>query len=442
MDTRVELDEFNDDIDASTSTTSNPSLPADVVRQNSGSNPPKRRKKHYPCEVAFSKPVDYLLEPTDYMNFSKFPLDYIHREDNSFENGLFEPKFGGHQILEERDKSFHAENQPIHCGFVQGPPGFPTSGFLLDEKDREHMDTCKVVVSSCIFGSSDYLRRPSAKLFLLSISVSQISEFSKTNVCFVMFLDEETLLQLSSEGNTPDDRGYMGLWRIVVVKNLPYKDMRKTGKVPKLLAHRLFPSARYSIWIDSKMRLVADPMQIIEHFLWQTKSEFAISNHYDRHCVWDEVQQNKRLQKYNETVIDEQFNFYQSDGLTKFDPSDPYNLLPSCASLNVPEGSFIIRAHTPMSNLFSCLWFNEVDRFTSRDQISFGYTYLKLRRTNPDRPFYLNMFKAESSRYRQNGFQIIVKGFENRCSAKIGSGTGKWEPTHDVPLPVYRNFFE
>lgn len=61
---------------------------------------------------------------------------------------------------------------------------------------------------------------------------------------------------------------------------------------------------------------------------------------------------------------------------------------------DVPEGSFIVRAHTPMSNLFSCLWFNEVDRYTSRDQLSFAYTFLKLKRMNPDRPFFLNMFKV------------------------------------------------
>lgn len=72
----------------------------------------------------------------------------------------------------------------------------------------------------------------------------QISEHSKKNVCFVMFVDEQTLSKLSSEGNTPDDEGYIGLWKIVIVRNLPYKDMRKTGKVPKFLSHRLFPSSR------------------------------------------------------------------------------------------------------------------------------------------------------------------------------------------------------
>ena len=64
---------------------------------------------------------------------------------------------------------------------------------------------------------------------------------------------------------------------------------------------------------------------------------------------------------------------------------------------DVPEGSFIIREHSPMSNLFSCLWFNEVDRFTSRDQLSFAYTYTKFVRTNPGKRFYLNMFKVNFS---------------------------------------------
>ncbi|KAK9276920.1 hypothetical protein L1049_006458 [Liquidambar formosana] len=354
----------------------------------------KHRKIHHPCEVEFRASVDDLVEPKDFMNFTKFSLGYISREEKLFGNNLFEPRFGGHQTLEEREKSFYARNQTLHCGFVKGPEGYLSTGFDLDEKDKIYMNTCGVVVSSCIFGSSDFLRRPTSK---------QISDYSKKSVCFVMFVDEQTLSKLSSEGNVPDDRGFIGLWRIVTVRNLPYEDMRRTGKVPKFLSHRLFPSSRYSIWLDSKMRLQTDPMLIIEYFLWRTGSEYAISNHYDRHCVWEEVLQNKRLNKYNHSAIDEQFIFYQSDGLTKFDPSDPNTPLPSY----VPEGSFIVRAHTPMSNLFSCLWFNEIDRFTSRDQLSFAYTYLKLRRMNPDKPFFLNMFKDCERR-------ALVKLFRHR----------------------------
>ncbi|KAJ4827735.1 hypothetical protein Tsubulata_036810 [Turnera subulata] len=356
-----------------------------VEQGQSGSivvKPPKskHRKQYFPCDVGLSESVNYLIEPEDVGNFTKFSLQYVDMERKPLGIKLPKPRFGGHRTLEEREKSFNARNQTIHCGFVKGSPGSPSTGFDLAEKDKAYMSSCRVAVSSCIFGSSDFLRRPTSK---------KVSEFSKENVCFVMFVDEQTLSKLSSEGHVPDENAHVGLWRIVVVRNLPYEDMRRTGKVPKFLSHRLFPSSRYSIWVDSKMRLDADPLMIIEYFLWRTRSEFAISNHYDRHCVWDEVLQNKRLNKYNHTAIDEQFNFYRSDGLTKFNASDPNIPLPSY----VPEGSFIVRAHTPMSNLFSCLWFNEVDRFTSRDQLSFAYTYLKLRRSNPDRPFYLHMFK-------------------------------------------------
>lgn len=59
-----------------------------------------------------------------------------------------------------------------------------------------------------------------------------------------MFMDEVTLQTLSSEHQMADRMGFIGLWKVVVVKNLPYTDMRRVGKIPKLLAHRLFPSAR------------------------------------------------------------------------------------------------------------------------------------------------------------------------------------------------------
>ncbi|XVF03353.1 hypothetical protein REPUB_Repub04eG0253600 [Reevesia pubescens] len=297
----------------------------EISSHDAAVSPPKskRRKQHFPCEVGLASAVDNILEPKNYMNFTQFSLHYVEREANP---SLLESRFGGYQTLEEREKSFFARNQTIHCGFVKSLPSLTNTGFELSENDKAYMNTCGVAVSSCIFGSSDFLRRPTSRL---------IREFSKKNVCFVMFVDEQTLSKLSSEGHTPDEKGYVGLWKIVVVRNLPYLDLRKTGKVPKFLSHRLFPSSRYSIWIDSKMRLNTDPMLIIEFFLWRMRAEYAISNHYDRHCVWEEVVQNKRLNKYNHTAIDDQFMFYQSDGLRKFDPSDPNTLLPSCVYLGV-----------------------------------------------------------------------------------------------------------
>ncbi|KOM31427.1 hypothetical protein LR48_Vigan01g098200 [Vigna angularis] len=259
-----------------------------IVVSDLGMVPKGKRRKHFPCEVGFLESVESLVEPQSYVNSTWFSLEYVDHEERTSKNHLFEPRFGGQQTLEERENSFYAKNQTLHCGFVKGPPGHPSTGFDINEKDKAYMYKCKVAVSSCIFGSSDFLRRPTSRL---------ISQYSKDNVCFVMFLDDQTLSKLSSEGNSPDETGHIGLWKIVVVKNLPYEDMRRTGKVPKFLSHRLFPNSRYSIWLDSKMRLNSDPMLIIEYFLWRKKAEYAISNHYDRHNVWEEDCERRALVK-------------------------------------------------------------------------------------------------------------------------------------------------
>lgn len=73
----------------------------------------------------------------------------------------------------------------------------------------------------------------------------QMSSSSKKKVCFVMFVDQPSLDVILEEGPKPDSKGTLGLWRIVLIKNLPFKDGRRNGKVPKFLTHRLFPNARY-----------------------------------------------------------------------------------------------------------------------------------------------------------------------------------------------------
>ncbi|XP_047146976.1 uncharacterized protein LOC124819491 [Vigna umbellata] len=358
----------------------------------------RRRKFSGSCEMKLLNSTSQLVEPLESRKFARFNLQYTEMEDKPLGEEQWVPRFAGHQSLEERESSFLARDQKINCGFVKGPEGSESTGFDLTEDDASYISRCHIAVISCIFGNSDNLRTPATKT---------VTRLSRKNVCFVMFTDEITVRTLSSEGHVPDRMGFIGFWKLVVVKNLPYDDMRRVGKIPKLLPHRLFPFARYSIWLDSKLRLQLDPLLILEYFLWRKGYEFAISNHYDRHCVWEEVAQNKKLNKYNHTVIDQQFSFYRADGLERFDASDPNKLLPS----NVPEGSFIIRAHTPMSNLFSCLWFNEIDRFTPRDQLSFAYTYQKLRRMNPDKPFHLNMFKDCERRH-------IAKLFRHRLDDK------------------------
>ncbi|CAL5095858.1 unnamed protein product [Urochloa decumbens] len=290
-------------------------------------------------------------------------LNYMSQENLVSEESNGGSLFGGYPSLEERDKSYDIKDlMTVHCGFVRGKiPGLNT-GFDIDEADRSEMQQCqRTVVASAIFGNYDILQQP-----------ENISDFSKDTVCFFMFLDEETEAALKNS-TTIDHTKRIGLWRVVVVRNLPYSDARRNGKVPKLLLHRLFPNVRYSIWIDGKLKLVRDPYQVLERFLWRKNVSFAISRHYRRFDVFEEAEANKAGGKYDNTSIDYQIEFYKREGLTHYSSTK----LPITS--DVPEGCVIIREHIPITNLFTCLWFNEVDRFTSRDQLSFSTVRDKIR---------------------------------------------------------------
>eukprot|EP00268_Persea_americana_P025880 TRINITY_DN2522_c0_g1_i12.p1 TRINITY_DN2522_c0_g1~~TRINITY_DN2522_c0_g1_i12.p1 ORF type:complete len:617 (+),score=103.40 TRINITY_DN2522_c0_g1_i12:923-2773(+) len=322
--------------------------------------PPADRKRTgpRPCPVCYL-PVELAIAfmPTDpSVSPVLKSLTYVSEEPPISPPPLGGSPFGGYPSLKQRNDSFDIkENMSVHCGFVRGNrPGHQT-GFDIDEADLLEMEQCYgIVVASAIFGNYDLIQQP-----------KNISEAAKKNVCFYMFVDGDTETYLKNSSML-DGTNRVGLWRVVVVHNLPYADARRNGKVPKLLLHRIFSNARFSIWIDGKLELVVDPYQILERFLWRTNATLAISRHYRRFDVFAEAEANKAAGKYDNASIDYQIEFYKREGLT------PYSSAKLPITSDVPEGCVIIREHVPITNLFTCLWFNEVDRFTSRDQISFS----------------------------------------------------------------------
>ncbi|KAJ8549561.1 hypothetical protein K7X08_033268 [Anisodus acutangulus] len=334
----------------------------------------KKRTGPRPCPVCYLPVEQAIALMPDAPSFSPgvSSLTYIH-EENLSKSEFGGSEFGGYPSLKQRNDSYDIrESMSVHCGFARGVRPGRQTGFDIDDSNLLAMESCRgVVVASAIFGAFDLIRQP-----------QNISEYTKGNVCFYMFVDEETekFLRNSSE---LDSSMRIGLWRIVVVHNLPYDDPRRNGKVPKLLLHRLFPNARYSLWVDAKLELVVDPYQILERFLWRKNASFAISRHYRRFDVFVEAEANKAASKFDNASIDFQVDFYKKEGLT------PYTRAKLPITSDVPEGCVIVKEHIPISNLFTCLWFNEVDLFTPRDQISFAIVRDKIReKTN----WSLNMF--------------------------------------------------
>lgn len=112
----------------------------------------------------------HLVEPLETRKFARFSLQYIEKEEKPFVEAEWEPRFAGHQSLQEREESFSARDQKINCGFVRGPEEFPSTGFDLAEDDENYISKCHIAVISCIFGNSDRLREPAGKMVCDNLS--------------------------------------------------------------------------------------------------------------------------------------------------------------------------------------------------------------------------------------------------------------------------------
>nr|XP_011458690.1 PREDICTED: uncharacterized protein LOC101293359 isoform X2 [Fragaria vesca subsp. vesca] len=268
------------------------------------------------------------------------------------------PLFGGHESWSQREESFKLKpTMKVHCGFIRNG-----GGDMIPE-DIEYAEKCRFVVASGIFDGYDIPHQP-----------SNLSPRSKKLFCFLMVVDETSLEFIKGNVTIREDNNggkWVGVWRLILLKHPPYDEPRRNGKVPKIITHRLFPKAQYSIWIDGKMELMVDPLLILERYLWREKNTFAISQHKHSHSIYEEADANKRRKRYARPLIDLHMKIYRYEGMEPWSPQKK-------TVSDVPEGAIIIREHTAMSNLFSCLWFNEVDLFTPRDQLSFGYVLYRL----------------------------------------------------------------
>lgn len=82
-----------------------------------------------------------------------------------------------------------------------------------------------------------------------------------------------------------------------------------------MLGHRLFPNARFSIWVDSKSQFRRDPIGVLEALLWRTNSVLAISEHGARSSLYDEAKAIIKKHKATPEEVEIQLNQYRLDGI-------------------------------------------------------------------------------------------------------------------------------
>jgi hypothetical protein len=185
------------------------------------------------------------------------------------------------------------------------------------------MDSCRgVVVASAILIDHDKIRQPKG-----------LGSQTLKTACFFMFIDDRTHRVLAGHGILKDDghgapaSTVVGAWRVVrLQKQLPYESPAMNGVVAKHLLHRLFPNARFSVWVDGKMQLTVDPLLLVHSLLVGKGADMAVSKHPFNLHTMEEAIATARWHKWGDVdAIRAQMETYCSNGLQPWSPSKlPY----------------------------------------------------------------------------------------------------------------------
>ena len=185
----------------------------------------------------------------------------------------------------------------------------------------------KVVVYTAIFGGKDRLK--------------EVPKFP--GVDYICFTDDQKLTSKT--------------WKVIKVKG-QFDEPRRCAKIYKILPHRFLQEYDFSLWVDGTQTPVIDVRFLIAKFL--AKDDIAFFAHPLRGCIYEEMQACIRYNKDDAKVIRKQEEKYRTANY-------PQNH-------GLIEGTVILRRHnSPKVKEAMEQWWQELNEFGLRDQLSFNY---------------------------------------------------------------------
>jgi hypothetical protein len=139
----------------------------------------------------------------------------------------------------------------------------------------------------------------------------------------------------------------------VILHPIEEKSAQKQARRIKILPHEYFPNLDNSIWVDGRVTINCN----LNNFLGNS---ILLMKHNERNCIYDEAWTCMESKKDEPHKIIQQIHRYKKD---KY----PVNN-------GLVATGFIFRRNTLKMHNFCKSWWNEVNNYSIRDQISFNYT--------------------------------------------------------------------
>lgn len=214
----------------------------------------------------------------------------------------------------------------------------------------------KGVVYTCITGGYDNI---------------PVHKYIDANWDYVLFTDNPRLIKA----------GHFAHW---TVKPLPFDklDNVKNSRWPKVNAHRIFPEYEYSLYVDGNIIINNKNIFDLADKLIRQNVLFALPNHPERTCIYDEAEIVKALHIELPKTVDAEMAFLRREKYP--------------AKNGLSENNILLRKHNEIKPTLD-LWWSMVEKYSKRDQLSLMYAMWKtgIKRT----PIYID----------KNGFGIHRK---------------------------------
>jgi hypothetical protein len=141
---------------------------------------------------------------------------------------------------------------------------------------------------------------------------------------------------------------------------------RRNAKIYKVLSFLFFPNYEYIIWMDGNKLLKVNPDNIIEKY---GDFDLALFKHPHRNCLYQEIDKIKQIGYDTIENLDNQKKYYKSKEM------------PENYGLN--EMTCFIKKNTISVRKLELMWWEQICKFSSRDQCSFNYCLWEIQKTIP-----------------------------------------------------------
>lgn len=138
---------------------------------------------------------------------------------------------------------------------------------------------------------------------------------------------------------------------------------RRQARAHKILSHKLFKTAGYTLWIDGSIQIVHDNvLNIMEEYL--ENADLCVFKHRTRQCIYEEVFACIEQRKDDKgTMIDQVARYLKHDY--------PRNN-------GLAETTVLLRRNCMRISKFNEMWWSELENGSYRDQLSFDYVAWKM----------------------------------------------------------------